>query len=168
MESILRIRKAYFAVCFALVFAFGLNAKAEKKFSLNDLPSKTLLNAKPASLTELKGKIVLVDFWASWCEPCKESLPFYQSLKEKDKNIEVILVNEDSDSKDGEKFLKESKISLASRFDTDSSLAKAWELEAIPMLFIFDKTGNLAKSIRGVSKAKEKDLLKTIDELKLK
>lgn len=154
----------FFLVSFAVQFVIE-NAFAAS-ISLDSLPKATLLNATAKSTNELKGKIVLVDFWASWCEPCKESLPFYQELQKKNKDIEVILVNEDSDKKLGEDFLKEKQIHLASRYDAESALAKAWDMEALPMLFVFDKSGKFIKSFRGFTKAKEKLLLKSLDELK--
>ena len=146
-----------------LLFIFSISNASEK--TLLDIPSKTLLKAPQLNISELKNHIVVVDFWASWCEPCKESIPYYENTLSKLKNVKVILINEDSSPKDGEDFLKESKVQIQSQYDSESQLAKKWEIEALPTVVVFDKNSKIVKTFRGFTKSKKIELENLIEKL---
>ncbi len=111
-----------------------------------DLKTRSLDGAD-FDLSALKGKIVLLDFWAVWCEPCKRELPVLQKLDRefRDKGLAVVGVNIDDENSAIEKFLKSFSIpytivSLPSTHDLISSLA----VNAFPTVVLIDRDGNIA------------------------
>lgn len=131
-----------------------------------DLPSESI-QGPHISFQDLKGKIILVDFWASWCEPCKEALPHYNNLykKYKDRGLVVIGINEDDDIKERDAFLKKHPAIFPMFFDKSKNLVKDFKVQALPSLYVFDKNLKPVKMYRGFSNEKIKSLEKTIIEL---
>lgn len=93
----------------------------------------------------LAGRVVYLDFWASWCAPCRSSFPWMQTLQDKyrDKGFQVVTVNLDSDPKLGHKFLAEMKTRLPVYFDPKGALAKQYQLEVMPTTFVYGRDGKL-------------------------
>ncbi|WII71576.1 TlpA disulfide reductase family protein [Bdellovibrio sp. 22V] len=123
--------------------------------------------ALPLSMGDLKGKVVLVDFWASWCGPCKEALPHYNRLqkKYKDQGVVFIGINEDDDAKERDAFLKSQAIEFAQYLDKNKEMAKDFKIQALPSLFVFDKNLKPAALYRGFDDKKPQALEKKIQEL---
>ncbi len=130
------------------------------------------LSAEPISknsvkFSDLKGKVVIVDFWASWCEPCKEALPHYNKLyqKYKDQGVVFLGINEDDDSKERDAFLKDHSVSFPVLFDKDKKMAKEFQVVALPTLFVFDKNLKPVTLYRGFDEKKPQVLEKGIQDL---
>ncbi len=96
-------------------------------------------------LTDYKGKVVLLDFWASWCVPCRRSFPWMNGMQEKygDDGLVIIGVNMDSDPADRNKFLQEYPAQFTIINDPDGELARAHNVIAMPSSYIFDRDGVL-------------------------
>jgi len=96
-------------------------------------------------LTDYKGKVVLLDFWASWCVPCRRSFPWMNGMQEKygDDGLVIIGVNMDSDPADRNKFLQEYPAQFTIINDPDGELARAHDVIAMPSSYIFDRDGVL-------------------------
>ncbi|NOR20140.1 MAG: redoxin domain-containing protein [Xanthomonadales bacterium] len=119
-------------------------------------PAPTLVltqmgDGREISLSNLKGKIVYVDFWASWCGPCRQSLPLYQALYKRLSNerFEILAVNLDEDRKDAEKFLKRHPVSYPVLLDPSGNSAKTWSVLVMPSSYLVDSNGKLAYIYRG-------------------
>lgn len=142
-----------FKVLVFFIIGFGLNVNA-KDINLFELPdSPTLQSEENFLFSALKknNKKVVLDLWASWCEPCKESLPKLVKLQKDHPQIQVILINEDNDKSDALDFLKaypELK-ALNLVFDKKMQIAKKLRVEAIPSSFVFDENGKLIERLRG-------------------
>ncbi len=112
---------------------------------------------------DLKGKVVYVDFWASWCVPCRSSFPWMQRLAAQDssKGLVIITVNLDKDHKAAEKFLNDMKTSLPVVFDSTGVLAEQYNLEVMPTSFVYGRDGKLRQRHEGfkADKTTEMDLL---------
>lgn len=97
------------------------------------------------NLSDYKGKILILDFWASWCGPCKQEFPFLIDLYNKysDKNFSVLAVNLDENSSSMEKFIanqgKDVPFKIIS--DTKGKFAELYKVEAMPSSFVIDKNG---------------------------
>jgi thiol-disulfide isomerase/thioredoxin len=102
----------------------------------------------------LAGHVVYVDFWASWCGPCRASFPWMKTLLDKyrKQGLEVVTVNLDGDPAAGRKFLAEMKSSLPVIFDPKGSLAKQYEIEAMPTSFVYGRDGKLRSRHEGFQK----------------
>ena len=110
------------------------------------------LRGEPLSISKFKGKVVLVDFWATWCGPCVNELPniiaAYQ--KYRDKGFEVIGISLDRDKAALETFIKEKNVTWPQYFDEESKLGKAYGINAIPATFLLDREGKIvATDLRG-------------------
>ncbi len=101
---------------------------------------------KEIRLTDFKGKIVYVDFWASWCGPCRQSLPLYEALKKRipADRFQILAVNLDEERKDAENFLKHHPVSYTVLFDPTGSSARDWSVLAMPSSYLVDSHGRLA------------------------
>lgn len=99
-------------------------------------------------LSPYKGSVVYLDFWASWCEPCKKSLPWLVTMDEKyrDAGLVIVAVNVDRDHDDAVDFLEDIDPTFRVVFDPEAALARAHELEGMPSAFIFDREGDLAEA----------------------
>lgn len=120
-------------------------------------PSAT---AASLDLNAHAGQVVYVDFWASWCPPCRASFPWMQSLQDRfaERGLVVITVNVDKERKAAEKFLATMKTTLPIVWDAEGELAKKYELQAMPTSFIYDRQGKLVSSHVGFDPDKKMDV----------
>lgn len=101
---------------------------------------------KPSSLRDFRGKVVLLDFWATWCGPCKKEMPNLKKLVEKHgkDGLEVIGISLDEDEKELKEYVKENDISWTQVVGKSAAeFADRWGIEYIPMLFVIDRQGKL-------------------------
>jgi cytochrome c biogenesis protein CcmG, thiol:disulfide interchange protein DsbE len=103
------------------------------------------------SLKQYQGKVVLLDFWASWCGPCRQSFPLfnqlYKDLREKD--FVILAVNIDEDQKDALKFLEEVPVDFTIGFDPKGKIPEIYGLTGMPTSYVIGKDGKIAKVIEG-------------------
>ncbi len=94
---------------------------------------------------ELKGKVVIVDFWASWCGPCKESFPVLNELKKKyaDRGLVIIAVNVDEERADMETFLKANPATFTVVRDAGQKLVPKTGIKTMPSAFVLDGEGKV-------------------------
>jgi cytochrome c biogenesis protein CcmG, thiol:disulfide interchange protein DsbE len=109
-----------------------------------DLSIQTLNGKGKISLESLQGKIVIVDFWATWCAPCKQSFPKLEELSKKigDK-VEIVGISVDDDQKGVLEFAKETGVNFAIGWDEGHKLANKWNVKTMPTTFILDGTGKV-------------------------
>jgi thiol-disulfide isomerase/thioredoxin len=107
--------------------------------------------APPPELGEIKGKVVWVDFWASWCAPCRRSFPWLNQMQTKyaAQGLEVVGVNLDSEKSAADKFLKEVPARFTLKFDPAGKLATKFSVQAMPSSFLLDAAGNVLASHAG-------------------
>lgn len=106
-------------------------------FTLKDLAGNNV------RLEELRGKTILLTFWASWCSPCRIELPHFQALQKKlgrDKVV-VLAVSADSQKEDVQSFAKQLKLDLPLFFDEDLQVNQRYRIKAMPTTFIIDSHG---------------------------
>ncbi|WP_053084484.1 TlpA family protein disulfide reductase [Catenovulum maritimum] len=101
-----------------------------------------------ALLEKHQSKVIYLDFWASWCLPCRKSFPWMNQIQQKyqDNNFTVISVNLDQDRKLADEFLSKNENDFPVVFDPNGELAKEFKLKGMPSSFIFDKSGQIVRS----------------------
>lgn len=147
-----------------LVAGIQLPAQIKQGYKAPDvaLPTATGDTIRLSSLT---GKVVLLDFWASWCGPCRVSNKGLVKLypKYKDKGFEILGVSLDEDQSDWQKAVKKDKISWLQVIDNggwDSKTVNQWHISAIPTSYLINKEGVLvAMDLEG------KELEKALNQL---
>lgn len=98
----------------------------------------------PPRLQQFAGKVVYVDFWASWCAPCAESFPWLNTLQQKfGERLVVVGVNVDTQPKDAERFLKRHPAQFAILPDPQGEIAAHYEIPGMPSSLILDEKGKL-------------------------
>lgn len=120
------------------------------------------------SLPDLKGKVVLVDFFASWCEPCKASFPAMEELHKKygDKGLVILAINLDKKKADMEAFLKENPVTFNIVRDPANKLVSAVKIPTMPSSFLLDRSGKVHAAHRGFKgKETEKEYSEEIESL---
>jgi thiol-disulfide isomerase/thioredoxin len=120
------------------------------------VPDFTLKNVKgqPVSLKDFRGKLVLLNFWASWCEPCIQEFPSMLKLIDTMKgDVQLLAVSADYEEKDIEPFLKAFKVenpSIHIMWDRDQTVARSFGTFKLPESYIIDRNGRLIRKIAGV------------------
>jgi thiol-disulfide isomerase/thioredoxin len=111
------------------------------------------------NLAQYKGKVVYLDFWASWCKPCKQSFPWLHELKESygDKGFEVVAINLDKDRELADEFLKVMDVNFVVAFDESGDSASRYKLKGMPSSYLIGRDGKLYGSHIGF---REKDKAK--------
>ncbi|QYK06922.1 TlpA disulfide reductase family protein [Shewanella zhangzhouensis] len=102
-------------------------------------------SGKAFSLSDYRGKVVYVDFWASWCGPCRKSFPWMNEMHSRyqDKGLAVIAINLDTDSGDAKPFLNDLKPQFIIGYDSQGEVARQFDLLGMPSSFVFDRSGKL-------------------------
>jgi len=97
----------------------------------------------PAELLGLHGRVVYLDFWASWCTPCRQSFPWMESLHDayQAEGLSVVAVNVDSVHSDAERFLQSYHTGFDIRFDPKGALAERFKVEGMPTSVLIDRHG---------------------------
>jgi peroxiredoxin len=97
-------------------------------------------------LSELKGKWIYLDFWASWCAPCRQSFPWMNSMQNKyaGKNIQILAINVDAKKSDADRFLNQTPASFSLAFDSKGNSAKLMELKSMPTSYLIDPQGHIS------------------------
>ncbi|MFT6924847.1 MAG: thiol-disulfide isomerase/thioredoxin [Psychromonas sp.] len=106
-------------------------------------------------LHDLLGKIVLIDFWATWCIPCRQSFPYLNDLQDELKNDDFIVlgVNLDENSKDILKFTHRFPAQFLILRDVPEWQRTAYEIEGVPTSYLIDKKGKIVKKFTGFKKS---------------
>jgi thiol-disulfide isomerase/thioredoxin len=125
---------------------------ATEKSSAPDVSVVSLVNGSTLKLSDLKGKVVLLNFWATWCPPCREEIPSMMKLNSfmTGKPFQMVAVSIDEGGKPAiESFFKETGFSLPTYLDESGASAKSYGITGVPESFIIDKHGVLVKKIIG-------------------
>ncbi len=113
------------------------------------------------------GKVTLVDFWATWCEPCKKSFPKYQELyvKYQASGLEIVAVSVDDDNSGVAEFAKEYGAKFPVGWDEGHKIAAAYEPENMPSAYIIGRDGVVKKVHRGFHEGDDAEIEKDIKDL---
>jgi len=109
------------------------------------------------AMEQHKGKVVYVDFWASWCVPCRKSFPWMNAMQAKHQQdgLVVLSINLDAQAELAEKFLQQTPANFAILYDAKGKLAKKFKLKGMPSSYLFDRQGKLISAHSGFNGKKQ-------------
>ena len=143
-------------IALAAVFASAALATSSSgpapAFQLSGRGGKTI------DLSQFKGQVVMINFWASWCKPCRDEMPLLEDIYKKYKPMGFTLVgvNVEPDAKGAEAWLSKQKpVSFPIVFDTDSKVSKMYKVAVMPSTVFVDRKGNIRVMHKGYKPGEE-------------
>lgn len=136
--------------------------KPAPEFTLNDL------SGRPVQLSSLRGKVVLLNFWATWCPPCREEIPSMVRLNQvmQGKPFQMVAVSIDEGGKDAvEAFFRKGGVSLPTLLDTDGAVARRYGTTGVPETFVIDAKGVILKKVLGPMDWSAPEVLAALEEI---
>ena len=142
------------------VNAETLSGKA-KNFTLKSRSGKNI------KLSEFRGQVVLLNFWASWCGPCRQEMPLLEKIYKKYKPLgfTILGVNVEENSAAAKKLLRNVKVSFPVLFDTKNITSNLYKVSAMPTTVIIDRNGNKRFLHKGYKPGYENDYKKQVKQL---
>lgn len=142
------------AAALAVLFTITLHASANAA-TFPDAALKT--DSGALKLDSLRGKVVYVDYWASWCVPCRKSFPWMNEMQAryKDKGLVIVAISVDTDAAAAERFLAKTPANFIVAYDPASVTADALDLPGMPTSFLLDRKGEIVWRHVGFRKADE-------------
>jgi len=136
----MRVFSTVLLAAFMLFSLPVLAAQQAKDFSIAGSSGKV-------TLSDYRGKVVLLDFWASWCGPCRHSFPWMYDMqaKYKAKGLEVVAVSLDMERDSADNFLKKYPVNFTIGYDTDGFVADAYQVSVMPTSYLIDRKGNVVE-----------------------
>jgi len=149
------------AAILIIIFVIGLTitgCEAEAPETSNKAPDFELLNlnGQPISLSSLQDKPVLLNFWATWCSPCRAEMPYIQEIHEEwsGKGLVVLVINIGENSSRVREFMESFSFSFPVLLDEDTRVSEEYNVRAIPTTFFIDKNGIIQTTKIGAFQSK--------------
>jgi peroxiredoxin len=163
---VMKNRFAAFAAALALG-ALALPALAGapiKPAPAFDLPSR---DGKEIALSQFKGQVVMINFWASWCGPCRTEMPLLESIYKKYNKLGFVLigVNVEPDSAKANEWLKQTPVSFPVLYDKESKVSQLYDVASMPSTVIIDRKGNVRMLHKGYKPGDENEYMDSVRTL---
>jgi thiol-disulfide isomerase/thioredoxin len=153
----------------AVAAALAISLPALAGNTSSPAPSFTLASraGQDVSLAQYKGQVVMINFWASWCGPCRQEMPLLESIYKKYNRMGFTLlgVNVEPNSQAANDWLKATPVSFPILYDKDSKVSKLYDVAGMPSTVIIDRSGNLRVLHRGYKPGDENEYLDSIRSL---
>ncbi len=166
---------------FIILIILASNALATESSSLSH-NFKTIKHVTPApalklydmdeeiiDIKSLRGKVVVVNFWATWCPPCREEMPSLEKLYQatKDKNIEILAINVGENIDDVFSFINsiEPSPSFPILFDTEAKAMEQWKVQGLPTTYIIDTQGRITYKAVGGRQFDHPDIIQKLIQM---
>lgn len=155
------VRAGVLAATLAVSSMVGASSALAPAFAL---PSRA---GDIVSLDKLKGKVVMLNFWASWCGPCRQEMPLLEQMHKRYSSLgfTMIGVNVESNTSDAEKWLQQTPVSFPVLFDKENKVSKLYDVNAMPSTVFIDRKGNVRALHRGYKPGDESEYLNQIRAL---
>jgi thiol-disulfide isomerase/thioredoxin len=118
------------------------------------------------AMAQHKGKVVYVDFWASWCVPCRKSFPWMNAIqtKHQEQGFVVLSINLDAEEKLAKIFLQQTPANFAIIYDAKGKLARQFKIKGMPSSYLFDRQGKLISAHTGFNGNKQQQYENEIEQ----
>jgi peroxiredoxin len=128
----------------------------------------TANNGSKVTLSKLKGQVVMINFWATWCGPCRQEMPLLEDIHKKYSKMGFTLlgVNVEPDSKAADKWIKQNtKVTFPILYDTESTVSELYNVNGMPSTIFVDRKGNMRLFHQGYKPGDENEYLNQIRAL---
>jgi peroxiredoxin len=150
-------------------FALLISINAQALTVGDTAPDFTLKNIQGnnLNLAEQRGEIILINFWASWCGPCRKEMPVLQKLQDKyqDLGVQVWGINVEQENQAGKDFLADLDLRFPIFFDQTNALSQNYQVEAMPTTVMIDRDGKVRHVFQGYQDGYEKKYADAINAL---
>lgn len=157
------MKKMILISCLLLLIAMGPSLPGSTADGISPLNSNNIVNSKApdftlkdmngkiVSLSAFKGKVVLLNFFATWCPPCRAEMPAFNKLYRalKQRGLEVIAISSDRSINDIKDFLEKNKVDFPVLFDADHAANKQYRVFSLPTTFLINKNGLIVEKFYG-------------------
>jgi thiol-disulfide isomerase/thioredoxin len=125
------------------------------------------LDGDKTTLASYRGDIVVVNFWASWCAPCRHELPMMEQWNQswQGRGARVVAISVDSDKRKARRFVDEENLALAVFHDGPDGLARELDIPSLPCTYLLDRNGNVLKVVQGSNDAELAALYQTVESM---
>ena len=132
----------------AMIVVFWVGADRTFAASVGDAAPPFVLSTadgRTISLEQLRGRIVYLDFWASWCGPCRRSFPWMNEIgKRYVDGVTIVAVNVDAKREDADRFLRQYPAGFTVVYDASGATPRAYDVKAMPSSYLIDREGRIA------------------------
>jgi len=151
----------------AAALAIGLPALAGPSGAPAPQFTLSARSGRDVSLTQYHGQVVMINFWASWCGPCRQEMPLLESIYKKYNKLGFTLlgVNVEPDSQAADDWLKATPVTFPILYDKESKVSKLYEVAGMPSTVIIDRSGKLRVLHQGFKPGDENGYLDSIRSL---
>jgi len=131
-----------------------------------ELKAEDLAGA-PKTLADYRGKVLLLNFWATWCPPCQREMPSLERLRAKmaGRPLEIVAISSAETPDDVKAYLSKMKLGFPVLLDTDSSNTRRWKVFALPTTFVLDAQGRVRHVLTGPAEWDEGEALAVVESL---
>lgn len=138
-----------------------LDGVSAPNFSLKDLKGKTV------SFSGFKGKVVILNFWASWCPPCVAEMPSFKKIysEMKSRGLEVIAVSSDRSARDTRDFVENKGLDFTVLMDEDRNVSREYKVFSLPTTFLINRNGIIVEKFFGEYDWTDREMKKKIERL---
>jgi peroxiredoxin len=161
--------RAVLLLCGLALVPFVTAAAELKAWSAGPAPTLDLkrLDGRPYRLADLRGKVVLINFWATWCAPCRDEMPSIQRLTERlaDRPFVALAVNLDEPETRIRKFLAQTSLDFTVLLDPGRQAARAWNARILPASFVIGPEGAIRYSAIGEIDWNDEQVVRRISAL---
>ena len=161
-------------IAILIFFAFGLRERAAVQPASGPAPDFTLktFDGQSLTLSQLRGKVVVINFWASWCVPCRDEAAFLEKTwrQYKDRGVVFLGIGYNDPEPDAKNYVKEYNITYPTGPDLGGAINPRYRIKGVPETFFVGKDGNLAGNALGPitrdsSYMTERQFIQKIEEL---
>ncbi|MEO0422113.1 MAG: TlpA disulfide reductase family protein [Pseudomonadota bacterium] len=148
---------------------FSAGGLTKSTYEGQPAPDFTLksLGGENVRLSELRGQVVMINFWASWCGPCRQEMPLLEALYQRYNPLgfELLGVNVEQDVDDAKRWLADTSVSFPVLLDPSNQLTKMYQVKAMPSTILVDRDGNVRHLHKGYKPGDEntyQDLVRSL------
>jgi len=163
------MKRCLATLAISLLFNAGGHAAGFEARASTPAPALEARNLKgaPQALADYRGKVVLLNFWASWCPPCLREMPSLERLRVNmaGRSLEIVALDSAETAEDVNAYLSRMKLGFTILLDPDGSATRRWKVFALPTSFLLDAEGRVRYVLTGPTEWDEGEALKVIESL---